>query len=127
MYLIPFGGLKSDRSVVRDPLFSLFDEFLSNTDSSSLRVNYASNDTGFVFTIPVPGAEPKDVDVEVNNGMIFVKAKIAGDEGEHSFGTSFTIPDDADTERIEASVRNGLLKIRVDRQEASKPRKVAVH
>jgi len=36
------------------------------------------------------------------------------------------LPDDADPEKIEAHVANGMLQLHVERQEQSKPRKIAI-
>jgi HSP20 family protein len=61
---------------------------------------------------------------------------LPGDDGQRSvyaderFDGSFrrvvSLPEDADTGRVEASYRNGVLKIVIPKREASKPRRIEV-
>jgi HSP20 family protein len=43
-----------------------------------------------------------------------------------SFSRSFRLPDDADVDGIKAESRNGILKVRVPKQAAARPRTVEV-
>jgi HSP20 family protein len=38
-----------------------------------------------------------------------------------------SLPDDVDAEQVQASCKNGLLRIRVPRQGAAMPRRIDVH
>jgi HSP20 family protein len=87
-----------------------------------------------------PGVEPSAIDVSVDKGVLSIAGERAstlpaGDEkvsvyADERFAGSFrrvvSLPEDADTARVEASYRNGVLKIVIPRHEASKPRRIEV-
>jgi HSP20 family protein len=85
-----------------------------------------------------PGLDPAKVEVSVDKGLLTV----AGERAEENTGETDTVyarerfagsfkrvvslPDDADTGRVEASYRNGVLKIVIPKREASKPKRIEV-
>lgn len=85
-----------------------------------------------------PGLDPAKVEVNVDKGLLTVAGERARSTGEESesvyarerFAGSFrrvvSLPEDADTGRVEASYRNGVLKIVVPKREASKPKRVEI-
>jgi len=46
-------------------------------------------------------------------------------EGE--FRRSIALPEDIDPDKVEASYRDGIVEIRVQRREASRPRQIEIH
>jgi len=85
-----------------------------------------------------PGLDPAKVDVSVDNGLLTVSGERAEDNvGEKdtvyarerfagAFRRVVSLPDEADTARVEASYRNGILKIVVPKREASKPKRIEI-
>ena len=85
-----------------------------------------------------PGLDPAKVDVSVDKGLLTV----SGERAEETIGETDTVyarerftgtfkrvislPEDADTGRVEATYRNGVLKIVVPKREASKPKRVEI-
>jgi HSP20 family protein len=43
-----------------------------------------------------------------------------------TFSRSFTLPGTVDTDKIEANVEKGVLKIRLPKREESKPRQISI-
>ena len=80
----------------------------------------------------------EDVHVDLQEGMLVIhgeKKSEREEKREHgryversygSFSRSFTLPSDADVDRLEASFKDGVLTIRVSRTEESKPRQIAI-
>ena len=85
-----------------------------------------------------PGLDPAKVDVSVDRGLLTVSGERAEENTAESdtvyarerFAGTFkrvvSLPEDADTGRVEASYRNGVLRIVVPKREASKPKRVEI-
>ena len=101
-------------------------------------VNIFQSDEGFTVTAEVPGLEGKDLTVEAEGDVLRLSGKRAAAEGvpdeayhrrERSTG-EFTreirLPAGLDTDKVEASLADGVLKVHLPKAEAAKPRKIEV-
>lgn len=68
--------------------------------------------------LTVSGARPEK---EVKNANFYRKERFSGE-----FRRAVGLPDDVDPERVEASYKDGLLHITVQRREAAKPRQIQI-
>ncbi len=93
-----------------------------------------------------PGVDPKSIDVSVEKGLLALSGERAAQNGKATasakpseernvyaserfsgrFRRVVALPEDADPTRVEASYRNGVLKIVVPKRESSKPRQIQV-
>ncbi len=83
----------------------------------------ARTDESYVIHLELPGVAVEDVDITVKEGVLTVKGekKVVREEkgadfffSERQYGLfqrSFTLPEDADTDRIEAEMKDGVLTI----------------
>ena len=80
------------------------------------------------LVVNVVGHNPKDVEVEANNGELNIKAQKP--EGSSSFvkniNLSFTIGREYDETSAEASIENGLLNLTLDKKEEMKSKKIKI-
>jgi HSP20 family protein len=95
-------------------------------------------DGEFVATLELPGIEPKDVEVAVEDSTLTVSGtrEFSGetDEGNYhrverrygSFMRSITLPQTADTESVSASFDKGVLTIVVPKSQKAKPKKIEI-
>ena len=93
----------------------------------------------FVIVADIPGVDPKEIEVHMENGMLTIKGEKESEkkeehEGykrvERSFGSfyrRFSLPDTADAEKITAKSNNGVLEVRIGKQEQVQPRKISVN
>jgi len=93
----------------------------------------------FVIVADIPGVDPKDIEVHMENGMLTIKGEKESEkkderEGykrvERSFGSfyrRFSLPDTADAEKIAAKSNNGVLEVRIAKQDQVQPRKISVN
>jgi HSP20 family molecular chaperone IbpA len=85
----------------------------------------------------VPGASEKTLDITLDKNVLAINAFINPvqsadyqlayaeyDEGDYQ--RSFGLSDEVDRERIEASISNGVLRLRLPKAPAAKSRKIAV-
>jgi HSP20 family protein len=87
-----------------------------------------------------PGLDPSRIEVSVDNGLLNVSGERRDDQPQASekvsvfanerFAGAFrrvvTLPDDVDTAQVDATYRNGVLKIVIPKREASKPKRIEI-
>lgn len=87
-----------------------------------------------------PGIDPKTLQVSVDRGLLIIQGERASDVPEAE-GTSvyaqerftgpfrrvISLPEDADPQRVDASYRDGVLRITVAKRESSRPRRIEIH
>jgi HSP20 family protein len=87
-----------------------------------------------------PGIDMAKLEVSVDRGVLTIAGERAHDLPAESekvsvyaderfsgpFRRAVSLPEDADTSRIEARYRDGILRIRVPKRESAKPRRVEV-
>lgn len=92
----------------------------------------------FVIYADIPGVDPADIEVHMENGTLSIsgeRSKITKEEHEGykrtertrgSFLRRFSLPDSADPERISAKCKNGVLEVVIPKHEKLQPRKITV-
>ncbi len=92
----------------------------------------------YLFDIEAPGVSKDSFDVKVENNVLVIrgerKSREEKNEGnvhriERSYGSfarSFTLPETADTEKVNAEYKDGVLHIKVAKKEALKPKQINV-
>ena len=92
----------------------------------------------FVIVADIPGVDPKDIEVHMENGMLTIKGEKETEKKEEregykrversygSFYRRFSLPDTADAEKITAKSNNGVLEVSIGKQEQVQPRKISV-
>ena len=104
-------------------------------------INVGSTPDAIEVLALTPGVEPSALQITIDKGLLVIAGERKSDApavGEHtstyaqerfkgSFRRVISLPDDADPTRINATCRDGLLRVTVSRREASKPRQVSVN
>ena len=96
----------------------------------------SETDAEYVIQAELPAVNKNDVKVSVEDGVLtlsgerqFEKEKAKYHRIERSYGSfirSFTLPGDADDSKVAAKFKDGMLTIRLPKDEKSKPRKIDV-
>lgn len=91
-----------------------------------------------VATVELPGIEPKEVEVAVEDSTLVISGsrEFSEQTDEHNyhrverrygaFSRAIRLPDTADPENVEASFDKGVLTIEVPKREEAKPRRIEV-
>jgi len=102
-------------------------------------VDIKEDKDSFLIVADIPGVDPKDIEVHMENGMLTIKGEKESEkkeqrEGykrvERSFGSfyrRFSLPDSADAEKISAKSNHGVLEVRIGKKEEVQPRKISVN
>ena len=92
----------------------------------------------FLIRADIPGVEPQDIEVSMDNGVLTIRGERAEDKAEErtgyhrierargSFYRRFTLPDVADEAKIAARSRLGVLEIEVPKKNLVKARKIEI-
>ena len=83
-------------------------------------MSYEDIDKDIVFTIDMPGVSKKDINVEIEEHTITVKAE---NGGKRKYNYSRKFKPAVDTNSAKATFTNGVLDITVTKLESSKPSK----
>jgi HSP20 family protein len=101
-------------------------------------VDIIEDEKQYIIAAELPDVRKEDVKVTMENGVLNVRGERRFEREsetakfhrvERSYGTfarSFTIPDDGDSSTVTADFRDGMLKIRIGKSEAAKPKQIEV-
>ncbi len=101
-------------------------------------VDVREEDDRFVIHADVPGVDPKDIEVTLENGVLTVSGHRESEKKEEGKGFSrverssgsffrrFTLPDTADAEKIKAKSNNGVLEIAIAKHDKLQPRRIKI-
>ena len=117
-------------------------EASSATSQWSPAVDVREYSDRFQLLLDLPGVEPKDVEITLDNGVLTVSGnreeKTAGSNGADQpqqqrierrvgrFHRRFILPDTADAESVSATGSNGVLEIVIRKQPKAQPRRITV-
>jgi len=139
------NGNTPARYVSRDPFqvardLLSWDPFFGNRQVSAFVPAFEVKETNDAFILKgdVPGVAEPELDIAVHNNILTVSGTRQSEErkeGESfalyerqygSFSRSFSLPDTADGERVEAKLDHGVLTLTIWKRAEAKPRKIAV-
>ena len=135
------GGNKVTRdpySFARD-LFFGWDPFFGR-EPSAFAPTFEVKETAEAFLIKadLPGVEEKNLDINLHNGVLTVAGHRDSEERKEgetyalyerqygSFTRSFSLPDLADGDKIQAKLENGVLTLAVPKKAEAKPKKISI-
>jgi HSP20 family protein len=92
----------------------------------------------FVILADLPGVDPKDIDITMENGVLTLKGERSSEKKEEhegykrverargTFYRRFSLPDTADAEKIEARSKDGVLEIVLPKHAKVQPKRISV-
>ena len=113
---------------------NLFDLSLLRKDSLPA-VNIKENDQSFELELAAPGYEKKDFKIDVQDGVLNICAEKSEEREKEetnytrrefsysSFNRSFTLPENVNSEKVQAKYENGLLYLTLKKAEIKEAKK----
>src|SRR5205809_6433832 len=101
-------------------------------------VDITEDDKEYLIKAELPEVKKDDVKVTVENGVLTITGERKFQKEEKgrkyhrvecaygNFVRSFTLPDDADANKVNAEFKDGVLKVHVTKSEAAKPKQIEV-
>ena len=92
----------------------------------------------FLIHVDLPGVDPKDIEVTMDNGVLMLKGSRRWEQEEQrddyrrvervrgDFYRRFALPETANPDGIKADYRNGVLLVSIPKQEKAQPRRISV-
>jgi len=114
-----------------------YDQLLSSSDWVPA-VDIKEEDSRYVIHADVPGVDPKDIEINMEGGVLSIKGERHSettDEREGykrvervrgSFFRRFSMPDTADANAVTAKTKDGVLEIVIPKQEKLQPKRIRV-
>ncbi len=140
MTLMPYTAFDSQL----DRLFEDAVRAVGKTSSTwSPRCNVYEDENGLYVEASLPGIDPKNVEILVENGELTIKGHRKDEQGENieaesgrtyflremgrgDFFRSFTLPTDVDQTKVAASYKQGVLSLHLPKREEAKPRRIMI-
>jgi HSP20 family protein len=116
----------------------LFGEGDISTPTWAPPVDIFETENDIVLKADLPGVDPKDVEVKVEDNTLYLKGerkfeKEVKDENYHriersyrSFARSFSLPNSINAEKVEAEYKDGLLTLTLPKREEAKPKTIKI-
>lgn len=92
----------------------------------------------FLIHADLPGVDPKDIEITMENGVLTLKGQRVSEKKEETdkykriervrgtFLRRFSMPDTVQADKISAACKDGVLEVVVPKGEAAQPRKITV-
>jgi HSP20 family protein len=124
-----------------DRVFSDFDQGFGLGRSLGLNAGPRTNlfDTGsaLVLKAEVPGVDEKDLNISVDQGTLTIRGERKDEvpegyavhrkeHGAFKFSRAFTLPCKVETEKVKASLKNGILELTLPKAPEAQPRQIEV-
>ena len=137
-------------SRLRDDMDTLFERFMGRTlardffepllgmSSSGLRLDLSETDTEITARVELPGIDPKDVDVRVEGNALLISGEKKVDKEEKkrnyhfverqygSFSRRVQLPSTVDSNKVEATYKDGILTVIIGKRPEAQPRRIEV-
>jgi HSP20 family protein len=92
----------------------------------------------YVFSALLPGVSAEDVNLQIQNNVVSIQGEVKHERNEKDnyllqerpagkFSRSIELPDPIDSAKVEASLVNGVLTLRLPKAEEARPRSIKVN
>ncbi len=121
-----------------DRMTRMFDNFSSESfidhEYREPETEIHDTDNEIIVTMELPGIDKKDIDLKVTEDQLMVKAEHKEEEKEQGyyrklqskFYKSIKLPAKVDADKVKATYKNGILEVRLTKQELSKGKKIDI-
>lgn len=110
----------------------------SDSNEGQLTIDVYQTESDIAIKSTIAGVKPEDLDVSINNDMVTIKGERKNEEEVPEenyyyqecywgkFSRSVILPVDVLAEKIEASMKNGILTVRLPKADVNKTKKIQV-
>jgi HSP20 family protein len=137
MYISPYRRLATLRQAMDRMMEETLAENAASEREMQLAVDVRAEEEAYVINALVPGLESDDLSIEVLNNTVSIRGEFkscAGEEAQYlscelpagRFSRVMALPVALDAAKAEASLKNGVLTLRVPKAEAHRPKAIKV-
>ena len=123
-----------------DSLFPRFEEDQTATGYDwAPAVDIKEEDHRYIIHADVPGIQPEDIDVSLEDDVLTIRGERKFDNEEEkegykrvervrgTFFRRFNLPDTADQNKVTAKCKDGVLEVVIEKQEKVLPKKITIN
>lgn len=132
-FTTPTSVMEARRRMMR----RMFDETVEEEPTFSIPMNLSSTQDDYTITALVPGLSSEAVNIQFNNGVLTVdgeypESQLEGQDVHISelpvgkFSRSIEFNNPVAAEKIEASLKDGVLTLRIPKAEEAKPKTIKI-
>ena len=135
------------RGLVGRPAWGLFDRFFEDfelpspfSEEMTFRPAFDVSETEneLIVKAEVPGMDQKDIDINLSDGLLTIKGekkheKKDKNENYHcverhygKFSRTMRVPFEVEADKVDASYKDGVLKVTLPKSETAKPKKIEI-
>ena len=128
---------------LRDEMEELFDQLWGDGNGLSAKmlappIDVSENEGSVQVRMDLPGVDPADIDIQISGNLLTISGERKEEQEEKgetfhrlerrsgSFSRSVTLPCPVDEEKIDATCKEGILRITVPKSEAAKSKRIEV-
>lgn len=113
-------------------------DWLADDYEGQLAIDAYQTDDDIIIKAPIAGVQPNDLEVAVTDDMVTIKGERHDEHAQSrdsyfsqecywgSFSRSYVFPVAVDADKAEASLKNGVLMVKVPKLEKSRARSIKV-
>ena len=106
--------------------------------ATAFPIDLTENDDNFVVKASLPGMDPNDLEVMVQDNVLTIQGEMKSEEEkkderyhvrERRYGTfarSIALPSSVDAGKVQAEYENGVLRLTLPKTEEAKPRRIQI-
>ncbi len=136
-YVAPYRRM----AAMRHAMNHWFDESLATREPVEremlLAVDVEAGDEAYDITALVPGLQAEDLDIEVLNNTVTIRGEFKSSDEDQAkylvselpagrFSRVVTLPTPADSSKVEASIKNGVLTLHIPKAEEDRPKTIKI-
>ncbi len=99
-----------------------------------LPLNVREDEDAFELTALVPGLKADDLTIQVIEDVLRIEGEYRSDEGEYllqelptgTFRRTLRLPAPVDAEKVEATIKDGVLTLRLPKAESARPKRIKI-
>ena len=102
-------------------------------------VDIKEEDNRYVIRADIPGVKPENIEVTMENGVLTIRGERKFEETEEKenfrriershgiFYRRFSLPDNTDAEAVQASGKDGVIEVIIQKTAEKQPKRIEVH
>lgn len=132
-----------NRDIFGKRFSDIMDEFFNDAVATRQQafapsIDISETDKQYLIDVEVPGIDKKDIELNVDNNTLVISGERTFEKKEEdkhyhrvessygNFSRSFTLPDNVESESIQATYNNGILHITIEKSEQKMKKQIKI-
>jgi HSP20 family protein len=138
IYISPYRRLSNLREAMNRVFEEAYPDEGTQEREMTLAVDVIGEEDAYIIKALVPGIETDDLNIDILNNTVSIRGEFKADQEEGAnfltselpegrFSRIITLPVAVDASKAEATLKNGVLTLRIPKAEAHRPKSIKVN